>query len=55
MRCVEEVLTAMEYTTVPDPVPELPDVIVIHSALDSAVQGQLDAEADTLILPFCAR
>ena len=45
----------MEYTTVSDPVPELPDVIVIHSEVDSAVKGQLEEEAVTLIVPVCAK
>jgi hypothetical protein len=55
LRCWDEVFNAMEKVTVPEPVPELPDVIVIHSELDCAVRGQLAADVVTVMFPVCAR
>lgn len=39
VRLVKEVFIETEYVTVPLPVPDLPDTIVIQPALLAAVQG----------------
>lgn len=53
-RCELDVFMLREYCTVPEPVPELPDVIVIQLALETAVQVQVDADAVTVTFPVCA-
>ena len=45
------VLACTEYPTVPFPVPDAPDVTVIHAALLLAAQVQLLAEAVTPTVP----
>jgi hypothetical protein len=47
----DAVFWAMEYWTVPEPVPEEPDVIVIQLALEVAVHVQLEEEAVMPIVP----
>lgn len=48
------VFWATEYCTVPEPVPEEPDVIVIQPELEAAVHAQVEEEAVTEIEPVWA-
>ncbi len=49
-----EVFWATEYWTMPEPVPEEPDVIVIQLELEVAVHAQVEEEAVTEIEPVWA-